>query len=199
MLRSLKEIAVVSMGNTFRSKLEPNPAGNVRVIQMRDLNDHNGLGIDQLVSIKLLKIKPAHIAKQDDLIFRTRGQTNTAAIIRRILQDTVVAAPLLRIRCDTSVVDPEYLCWFINQPESQAFLLTLATGSGIRQVGKQVLETLQVTLPSLKKQKLIAELARLSAREQQILAELSNKRASLVNRILMRSASESQGGNTYLG
>jgi len=190
----LKEIATVSVGNTFRSKLQTNPEGNAQVIQMKDLNDCNELDFEHLVKIEMPKIKPSHVARKGDLLFRTRGQTNTAAIVGTDIENAVVAAPLLRVRCKTDLVAPEYLCWFINQPESQAYFSTLATGSGIRQVGKQVLESLQVILPPLEKQKLIAELAGLCSREQQILLELANKRPSLVNRILMQSALESQGG-----
>ena len=183
------------MGNTFRSKLQASASGNVRVIQMKDLNDSNQLDFEHLVKIDMPKIKSSHVVKKGDLLFRTRGQTNTAAIVGLDIHNAVVAAPLLRLRCNTDLIDSEYLCWFINQPESQAFFSTLATGSGIRQVGKQVLEALQVVLPPLEKQKLIAELAGLCHREQQILRELANKRPSLVSRILMQSALGSQGGD----
>lgn len=196
MKKPLKEITNISIGNTFRSKLQANPLGNAQIIQMKDLNDRNELDAEHLVKVELPKIKSTHIAQKGDLLFRTRGQTNTAAIVSDDLQNAVVAAPLLRLRCNTSLVEPEYLCWFINQPEAQAFFSTLATGSGIRQVGKQVLEALEVTLPSLEKQRMIAELVKLSNREQQILKVLSSKRASLVNRILMQSALGSQGGET---
>ena len=59
-----------------------------------------------------------HLVKRKDLIFRSRGQTTTAAIIDTEIGPAIVAAPLLRIRVTSKHVLPEYLYWFVNQPIS---------------------------------------------------------------------------------
>ena len=55
-------------------------------------------------------------------------------------------------------------------------------------VSKLALETLVIDLPSLEKQKLIAEIAALSEREQQIMEKLAQKRKLYIDTILMQKA-----------
>jgi hypothetical protein len=73
-------------------------------------------------------LKERHWVKRNDLVFRSRGQTNTVALIDKAVDQAVVAAPLLHIRVESQQVLPEYLCWFINQSASQAVLQSQATG-----------------------------------------------------------------------
>jgi len=186
----LNSIATVQMGLSFRSRLEPDSYGNVSVIQMKDLTEDNHLDNQNLILVDMKTPKEHHRVKANDLAFRSRGQTNTAALIDSEVESAVIAAPLLRIRVNKKTVLPTYLCWFINQPSSQAALQSKATGTSIRMIGKPVLEELEVVLPNLATQKQIVDLDQLSINEQKIMKELSEKKKLLVAGILMRLASK---------
>ena len=80
----LKDIATVSSGVTFRSRIEVSKDGSVRVIQMKDLGDGNFVHLDESIHINHTKPKPIQLAKQGDIIFRSRGQTNTAALLKKM-------------------------------------------------------------------------------------------------------------------
>ena len=55
-------------------------------------------------------------------------------------------------------------------------------------ISKRTVEELEVALPSVEKQKSIVELAALSAREQELLHALADKRARYVSAVLMQDA-----------
>ncbi|WP_180159991.1 restriction endonuclease subunit S [Acinetobacter sp. YH12054] len=184
----LKEIASVQMGHSFRSKLEPDPNGNISVIQMKDLTEDNRMNDQELVQIDMQDLKEHHRVKLNDLAFRSRGQTNTAALIDQVPNDAVIAAPLLRIRVENNSIMPAYLCWFINQPSSQAVLQSKATGTAVRMIGKPAVEELEVIVPSLNVQQKIIEIYQLSINEQKLIKALAKKKEVLIDAILMNLA-----------
>ena len=190
MAEKLNNIASVQMGHSFRSRLEQASHGDVAVIQMKDLGDDNRLDDRNLALVEMPVPKRRHRVQRNDLIFRSRGMTNTVALVDKDIEDAIVAAPLLRIRVNDEAVLPEYLCWFINLPISQAFLQSHATGTAMRIIGKRALDALEVRIPNLAAQRRIIELNRLADREQRLQARLAHKRKQLMNGILMRAASK---------
>ena len=81
MKTKLKNLASVQMGYSFRSRLEPEQTGNIAVIQMKDLTEDNLVDHQSLVLIELNDFKEHHKVELNDLVFRSRGQTNTAALV----------------------------------------------------------------------------------------------------------------------
>lgn len=189
MKKTLKEIASVQMGYSFRSRLEASEDGGVAVIQMKDLLDDNTVGCDDLVRINMEAVKDHHLAQRGDLVFRSRGHVTTAAVLLEDPGRAVVAAPLLRIRVTKkNLVLPEYLNWYISQRDAQIFLTSRAKGTVQKMISKQAIEDLEVALPRLEKQKTIVALAMLSAQEQTLLHTLANKREQYISTILMQFA-----------
>ena len=193
MVLKLKDIATISSGVTFRSRVEISNNGGVRVIQMKDLGDDNFVHLNEIIHVDLSTPKPNQLARLGDIIFRSRGQTNTAALLQEKVENTIVAAPLFRVRPDVKKVMPEFLLWWINQPSSQSYLASRSIGTVVKMVSKQGLEDLEVNLPSLEQQRKIADFFSLSMREQQLLEEIKNRRAIYAQGILMQMASESRG------
>jgi restriction endonuclease S subunit len=189
MKEKIKNLATVQMGYSFRSRLEALEGGEIAVIQMKDLLENNTVGCDDLTKINMEAVKEHHLVQRGDLVFRSRGQVTTAAVLLEDPGKTVVSAPLFRIR--VTMLDkilPEYLNWYISQRDAQIFLTSRAKGTVQKMISKQVIEDLEVTLPSLDKQKNIVELASLSAREQILLQQISNKREQYISTILMQFA-----------
>lgn len=189
MVVTLKDIASVQMGYSFRSRLEASEAGEVAVIQMKDFLDDNTVDCSELVRINMNSMKEHHLAQSGDLVFRSRGQVTTAAVLLEYPGKAVVAAPLLRIRVTMpDRILPEYLNWYISQRDAQIFLTSRAKGTVQKMISKQAIEDLEVALPSLEKQKSIVELATLSAREQTLLHTLADKREQYISTVLMELA-----------
>lgn len=185
---SLKKIAVVQMGYSFRARLEQLEAGEVAVIQMKDLTDQNRVDCGGLMRIDMEKLKEHHLVRPGDLVFRSRGLVTTAAILTEDPGTAVVAAPLLRIRVTHRNVLPEYLNWFINQWPAQAFLASHAKGTVQQMISKPALESLEIFMPSLAQQKAIAELAALGEKEQSLMQKLAERRRQYLSTMLMQLA-----------
>lgn len=189
---ALVDIAEVRMGYSFRSRLETDAGGDVAVIQMKDIDDANLLHPEGLARVQMPDLKDRHLVQEGDLLFRSRGVTNSAALVGGGLGRAVLAAPMLLIRPKTEVVEPAYLQWFINHPATQAVLAGQAAGTAVKMIGKRVLDDLQVVLPPLEKQRLIVEVARLASREVALLEELRGRRKALIEGILLREAQETR-------
>ena len=185
----LKNLATVQTGYSFRSRLDADEAGELSVIQMKDLLADNTVSLDDLLKISMSEVKSHHFVRRGDLIFRSRGLITSSAILSGDPGPTVVAAPLLRIRVkDTDKVLPEYLNWFLSQRDAQAFFASQATGTAQKMVGKEAIEELEVFLPPLSKQRAIIELAVLSEREASLLRTIAEKKAQYVSNLLMQAA-----------
>ena len=187
----IKQLATVQMGYSFRSRLEASRSGEIAVIQMKDLLQDNTVGCKNLVKIEMETVKKHHLAQKGDLVFRSRGQITTAAILLEDPGKAVVAAPLLRIRITKpDKILPKYLNWYISQRDAQIFLVSRAKGTVQKMISKQAIEDLEIYLPALEQQKNIVDLAKLSARERTILGMLSEKRKQYISTLLMQLAKE---------
>lgn len=189
MILKLKDIATVSSGVTFRSRIETSKYGDIRVIQMKDLGADSIVHLDENIHIDHIKPKPNQLAKLGDVIFRSRGQTNTAALLNEEVESTIVAAPLFRIRPDIKRVMPEFLLWWINQPSSQSYLASRSKGTMVKMVSKQGLEDLDVNLPSLEQQAKVVDFFRLAVQEGALLEKITACKAYYNQAILMQLAS----------
>lgn len=184
----LKDIAQISSGVTFRTRIDVAAGYGVRVIQMKDLGDDNRVHLSKAIQIDHPKPKDYQLARRGDLIFRSRGQKSTAALLQVDVKKTIVAAPLLRVRPDLERVVPEFLCWWINQPSSQAYFASRSEGTSLKMVSQASLAGLSVTLPPVQQQQKIAEFFRLAICEQALLSNIQNRKAAYTHGILMQIA-----------
>lgn len=185
---ALKDIASIQMGYSFRARLESMDGGTLAVIQMKDLTDQNRVDCSALARVDRENPKEHHLAKQGDLIFRSRGLTSTSAILLDDPGIAVVAAPLLRIRVPDQVILPEYLNWFIRQAPAQAFLTSHAKGTAQKMISKETLEELEVFVPPLERQRTIVEITALAEKERHILEKIAEKRHQFISTHLIRLA-----------
>jgi restriction endonuclease S subunit len=184
----LKDISLIQMGYSFRTRLESMDTGTVSVIQMKDLTDQNRVDKNTLVLVDMETPKAHHLVKPGDLIFRSRGLTTTSAILLDNPGTAVVAAPLLRIRIKDHVILPEYLNWYISQKPAQTFFASQAKGTAQRMISKEALEELEVFVPPLDRQRAIVSLASLAEEEQHIMEKLAEKHRQYVSTTLIRLA-----------
>lgn len=183
----LKQIANIYSGVTFRSRIEATNSGDVRVIQMKDLGGDNVVHLQNTICIENVQPKPHQLVKQGDIIFRSRGQTTTAALIAEQCEKTIVAAPLFKVRPDQSQVTPNYLLWYINQLSTQNYLNSQALGTMLKMISLQSLENLDIYLPAIEKQKLISKINDLALKEQSLLENIKEKRFFCVQKSLKNS------------
>jgi hypothetical protein len=186
----LGAIADIQMGYAFRSRLEHDPKGDVAVVQMKDIDEANLLHTEDTVRIVLPKGKTHHLLRPGDLLFRSRGRSNGAARVAEGVGAAVLAAPMLLIR--PHAVIPEYLCWYINAPATQAQLASVAEGTSVQMISAEALKALEIPLPSPRIQERIVLAAALAGQEQSLLARIASLRQNLANHLLMKQVHEIQ-------
>jgi restriction endonuclease S subunit len=188
MKKKLGEIASINTGYPFRTKIERDPEGTIGVIQMKDIDECNRLDLSDVYKVQLEDLSEKHLLQQHDLLFRSRGVTNTTALVTEKIEPYVAASPLMIIRVNSSYVDPAYLLWYLNQPLGQKQINRVAEGTSQLMVSKSALAEIVIDLPPLATQKIIAEIAELSQREQQLMEKLARKRKLYIDAVLMQKA-----------
>jgi restriction endonuclease S subunit len=184
----LKDIVSIRTGYAFRGKVERDPGGTVGVIQMKDIDNYNCLDLNDVYKVQIEDLDKRHLLRQNDILFRSRGVSNTAALVEPEVGQTVASAPLTVIRVKSRQANPAYVTWYINQPQGQEQIKRLSEGTSLLMVSKAALEILEIDLPPLDKQKAIVEMAALSQREQQLMNNLARKRKAFVDAVLIRQA-----------
>ncbi|WP_413176489.1 restriction endonuclease subunit S [Anabaena azotica] len=188
MKKKLGEIASINTGYPFRTKIERDPEGTIGVIQMKDIDEYNRLDLSDVYKVQLEDLSEKHLLQQHDLLFRSRGVTNTTALVTEKIEPYVAASPLMIIRVKSSYVYPAYLVWYLNHPLGQRQINRVAEGTSQLMVSKSALAEIVIDLPLLATQKVIAEIAALSEREQQIMEEIARKRKLYMDAVLMQKA-----------
>lgn len=179
------------MGVSFRARLEPDPKGEITVIQMKDIDDTNLLHTEDLIRVHMPEFKKErHFVQKEELLFRSRGLTNTTTRFTAELPHAVLAAPMMVIRAKKNLILPQYLQWFLNLPTTQAILAKQAEGTSVRMISKAALDALEVPVPPLARQKEIVEFANLAAEEERLSQELLKQRRRFIEGFLLRCAFE---------
>ena len=185
----LRELCQIHSGHTARGKLEPVTAGGLPAIQLRDLGKERGVLEDPLPRYALGDLAPRYLVSGGEVIFRSRGEPNTATVVSEALAEpAAVIVPLIIMRPDRARVLPEYLAWAINQPDAQRRLGAEAQGTSLRMIPMSVLQDLDIPLPDLATQRRIVDLHALAARETGLLHDLAARREQLLTHILGEAA-----------
>lgn len=188
----LGQVASIRMGYPFRSRLEHDAASAFAVIQMKDIDNASLLHVEDAIRVDLTDVKEHHLIRQGDLVFRSRGRTNSVALVSADIGPAVLAAPMLLIR--PLKVLPAYLRWYINLPKVQAVLAAQAEGTSVRMISKAALEGLEMPVPTQRKQQLIIEMSALAEAEQGLLENIARERKRFADGVLTRYARNTRPG-----
>jgi hypothetical protein len=110
-----------------------------------------------------------------------RGAKNYAALLPQVPEKPLAAGSFFVVRCSGDAIDPAYVAWYLNLPQTQHYF-TQNSGRGVHMpvVRKSVLEELDMPVPPLAIQRRIAGLYRLELEEQELTQALLAKRALLL-------------------
>lgn len=188
----LSDICEVQTGYTARGRLEPVGQG-VPAIQLRDLQADDVFDPAGLPLYALGQSFDRYWAGPGDVLFRSRGERNTAVMIAPDSKGAAVAVlPLMVLRPRRELIEPAYLAWFINQPVTQRYFDKCAQTSGLRMIPKGALDDLVVTVPDLATQRLIVAVHALAREEQALAQRLADKKREFLEFALLRQARNAQ-------
>lgn len=180
----LADVCSIQTGYTARGALNPVPSGGVPAIQLRDLRQGD-FDSARLPKYAFEGSIDRYWATPGDVLFRSRGETNTAVAVSETSDAAVAVLPLLILRANRNEIEPNYLAWFINQPPAQRYFDNCARGTGIRMIPRPCLEDLEIELPDLGTQRHVVEIDRLARRETELLTLLAEKRRTFASATLL--------------
>lgn len=167
MTPQLGALAQIQTAVTFRANApQEDPDGNARALAIRNLVSSEPLHWADLPRIALEQKYLAYCLHAGDVVIPSRGDYYRAWLFTGAEERVFPLGQLNVIRSGPSL-DARYLVWYLNKQSTQAKILPMLTGTSIKALTKSTLSTLGVELPSLQKQRQIAELDQTT---QQIIA-----------------------------
>ena len=188
----LKDICAIQPGYAAHQRLVPTARGEgAPLIKLQDLTP-KGLADPNLMTRCVWpdRLSDRYLVQAGDVIFRPRGDRNTAAILdARFREPAVVLIPLFILRPKRHTVLPAFLAWAINQPPAQRHFDRVARGTNMRMVLRPGLENLEVDLPAMEDQRRIVAIDALAQRERALTVRAAEMREQLITRTLGSLAS----------
>lgn len=180
MIKYLSEIAKIDSGKSFRNKIDSDPNGDCLVIQMKDISyeSQEFIGKPQIISQN--EVRPEQLLQKGDILFLAKGNNNYA-IEYNLNMPAVTVSLFFVIRPNHSEVDSQFLTWFLNASNAQAYFKENREGASVGNIRKEVIEKLEIELPDLNRQKQIAKLHQLILAESILTLEYLKKRKILIN------------------
>jgi len=191
----LKRIARVQSGYISRGRIEPREDGSHFLLQAKDVDAHRlTYNTDSLIRFSPALSRKDRILEMDDILFMARGARNYSVLLYEMPESVLAAACFFVVNVSSEKVVPAYLAWYLNQVPAQHYV-SRQSGRGVHMpvVRRSVLENIEVPIPPLVTQKIIAEADALMRKEQQLLDRLVDRRKALLTHASLkaiRTASE---------
>lgn len=185
----LADVCIIHTGYTARGRLEPMAAGGVLAIQLRDISSEGHIDPERLTRVQLEDLADRYFVRAGDVVFRSRGDRNTASALDERLQEPALAVlPLMVLRPNVEVVTPEYLAWAINQPPAQRHFDAAARGTNIRMIPRSSLDHLELDVPDIETQQKIVAVDALAERERALSQLAAETRRQMISLLLVEQA-----------
>ena len=177
-------MCTVQIGYTVRQRIRKAQDGTL-TIQLRDVPPSGSVDPAGLTRLEVGAVPERYLVGAGDVLFRSRGESNTAAVVGdRIPEPALAMLPLFILRPNRDVVLPDFVAWAINQPGAQRHFDRFARGTNMRMIPRAVLTGLEIALPEIEVQRRIVELDALARRERNLSIRVADRRRQLVARIL---------------
>lgn len=190
MKKRLRELVDIQAGHQFRGRVVADPVGNVRVIQMKDLDDERRVDVSQLMTIQFDDPPKNCLASGNDVLFLSRGNRLTASRVPPVAEGALVSGLFFILRVRDKRISPAYLAWAINQASFQTQVRSCIRGTDVAIIAKADLQELWVPLPPLEVQNRIVLLDELLLREKELCSALAQKRTQLLHALSLKAAGE---------
>lgn len=155
---------------------KPTGIGEVIYLQSKHFNDHGQLLSIPHPDLMAQHISDKHILRGGDVLFAAKGSKNFATVYEEHNAPAVASTSFFVLKLTNLHVLPEYLTWFLNSPPIQLILKGQAIGSSMPSISKQVLENLEIIIPSIQTQNTILEITKLRNREKSLKIDIETLR-----------------------
>ncbi|RDB06910.1 restriction endonuclease subunit S [Runella aurantiaca] len=181
----LKDIATIQTG-LYPS---PNWLGNdVAFLQARHFDENGVLTAALLPELPLNDQTEKHLLQEGDLLFAAKGSKNFVALYRKEFGPCVASSTFLVIKLANKEVEPAYLAWFMNFPTTQKLLKGNAIGTSLPSIPKNVLQELEIDVPTPSTQHTIVKIHTLQQKATAIQMQIIELRATQIHHLLLKAS-----------
>jgi len=160
--KQIKEITSIRTGLFAK----PSGVGEVVYLQAKHFDEYGQLLSVLHPDLMAEGISEKHLLQKGDVLFAAKGTKNFATVFEHHNEAAVASTSFFVIRPTVKQLLPEYLAWFLNSLTTQTILKGQAIGTSMPSISKQVLETLEITVPDIEVQKAILQIAKLRTKEK---------------------------------
>ena len=183
MLRmKLSEIATLQTGlvlNRKEARYEDETERDYRIVTLRSLNEYGVLkrnDIDVFPSIE--ELDPSILTHKNDIIAKLFTPI-FPTLVKEDAEGLVIPSQLVVIRAFDEHVLPEYLRYYLSAPEVSELLLSIEGWRSQRTIKVGTFADLEIPIPSIQKQKIIAEMANTDLTRKRLYRELIEEKSKL--------------------
>lgn len=179
----LKEISTVYSGISTG----PSIPGSARFMRLADLTDVKTGRMPAMACGVSPEVARALPIERGDLIVAARGGSTDVCTADEKIFGAYISLDLYLVRPQPERIISEYLRAFLELPSTQAAFASEKQGSGLARLPKEALEKIEVPVPPLKRQRLIAELALSFIDERRLLKRVDELKENFSREVLSRA------------
>lgn len=176
---TLKNICTISTGVYLR-ELE---GDDVCYLQISDIANRN-----ICAKSKRIAYRPGlegYFVRENDLLMVSKGMAYACRVFDG-REPSIASTSFLVLRITHPMILPDYLCWFLNHPNTVKAIKARQEVSGTLMIRKTDIENLEVLIPEVEDQKKIVAMDELSRREAILMKTIAERKQALMNQILYK-------------
>ena len=166
---------------------KPSGLGELVYLQSKHFDEYGQLHSVLHPDLVAEGISEKHLLKDGDVVFAAKGTKNFAAVFENHNEPSVASTSFFVIRPIDNKVLPQFLAWFLNNPVTQTLLKGQAIGTSIPSISKQVLENMEITVPSIETQKTILQITKLRNKEKSLKQEIETLREKQIQQQIINA------------
>lgn len=174
----IKEITNIQTGLFAK----PDGFGDLVYLQSKHFDESGKLLAVLHPDLKSVNISEKHLLKEGDVLFAAKGNKNFATVFENHNEAAVASTSFFVIRITDKKIVPHYLVWLLNSHSIQKELKGQALGTSIPSISKQVLENLEISVPSVETQKIILQITELRNREKTLKQKIETLRDNQIQK-----------------
>lgn len=132
-------------------------------------------------------ISQKHLLKNGDVLFAAKGTKNFATVFENFNEPSVASTSFFVLRPTDKKVLPDYLAWVLNSHTTQTLLKSQAIGTSIPSISKQVLENLEIAVPSIEMQNAILQITKLRNKEKSLRQKIETLREKQIQQQIINA------------
>jgi hypothetical protein len=161
--------------------------GDVVCLQVSDFDENGNHKGYWTPTIPREELQVKHLLMKGDILFAAKGSKNFAAV-RSVDEPMAVASTsFFVIRIQNREILPEYIKWYLNQPETLSTLKAEAKGTGIPSISIKSLSEIEIPLIPIEKQRIIELIENQRQKQKVILLKITQLKDQLIHHQLLKA------------